>query len=41
MTDMDLLERVEAIEGIRKGLDDVKQKKTKSLDEFVNRLNEI
>lgn len=38
---LELLERAEAIEGIRKGLDDVKKKKTKSLDEFENKLNQI
>ncbi len=38
---LELLDRAEAIEGIRKGLEDVKQNKTKSLADFEKKLNEI
>lgn len=38
---LELLERAETIEGIRKGLDDVKNQRTKSLEEFEQDLNKI
>ena len=38
---LELLDRAEAIEGIRQGLKDVKQNKTKSLEDFEERMNQI
>ena len=38
---LELLERAEAIEGIRKGLEDVENKRTKSLEDFKQDLNKI
>ena len=38
---LELLDRAEAIEGIRRGLEEVKQNKTKSLKDFEERMNQI
>ena len=38
---LELLDRAEAIEGIRQGLEEVKQNKTKSLEDFEERMNQI
>lgn len=38
---LELLDRAEAIEGIRKGLEDVKDKRTKSLSEVAKKWSEI
>ncbi len=38
---LELLERAETIDGIRQGLDDVNNKRTKSLRDFKQELNEI
>lgn len=38
---LELIDRAEAIEGIRQGLKEVKQNKTKSLEDFEERMNQI
>lgn len=38
---LELIDRAEAIEGIRQGLEEVKQNKTKSLEDFEERMNQI
>lgn len=38
---LEVLDRAEAIEGIRRGLDDVKQKRTKSLADVEEKLSKI
>jgi prevent-host-death family protein len=38
---LELLDRAEAVEGIRRGLEDVKQNRTDSLSDFEEKLSEI
>jgi prevent-host-death family protein len=38
---LELLDRAEAVEGIRRGLEDVKQNRTESLSDFEEKLSEI
>jgi prevent-host-death family protein len=38
---LELLDRAEAVEGIRRGLEDVKQNRTESLSDFEEKLNKI
>ncbi len=38
---LELLDRAEAIEGIRRGLEDIKQNRIESIENFEKKLNEI